>query len=149
MSVRRVLVVFLLLLVSSSFCNAQTFSDVPQSHWAHDAVEKAARLGLVVGRGDGTFKGDEPPTRYEMAMGMSKVLAEIENRMKAQPVFTRDVLQLLHGLNKKLAKDLDQIRWDLSYTQYLLRNHYSKEHSKPQPNLRQEFKDSVQNRLGD
>ncbi len=145
---RGTLVGLALMLVFAGVCSAQTFSDVPQNHWAHDAVEKAARLGLVVGRGDGTFRGDQPPTRYELAMGMSKVLAEIENRMKAQPVFTRDVLQLLHNLNKQLAKDLDQLRRDVSYTRFVLKHHYTAEHQKSQPNLQGEWQASAISRMG-
>ena len=144
---RGLLVGLALLLAIAGTCSAQTFSDVPQNHWAHDAVEKAARLGLVVGRGDGTFKGDRPPSRYELAMGMSKVLAEIENRMKAQPVFTREVLQLLHNLNKQLAADLDQLKTDVAYTRYLMRHHYTAEHAKNQPDLKREFQASVMNRM--
>ena len=50
---KRILVVAVILLLVGGAAMAQTFSDVPKNHWAHDAVEKAARLGLVVGRGDG------------------------------------------------------------------------------------------------
>ena len=36
------------------------FADVPASHWAHDEIELAARLGLVRGTGDGTSFSPEP-----------------------------------------------------------------------------------------
>ncbi len=34
---------------------ADTFTDVPQTYWAHDAIEKMAEQGIVSGMGDGTF----------------------------------------------------------------------------------------------
>ena len=126
---------------------AQTFSDVPKDHWAHDAVEKAARLGLVVGRGDGTFKGDDAPTRYELAMGMAKVLAEIENRMKAQPIFTRKVLEQLRQLNLHLANQIDEVRYRQTYLIYLMEHHYNKAHAQPLPDLTAEFQQDVRKKL--
>ena len=144
---RRILLITVVFLLVGGAVNAQTFSDVPQNHWAHDAVEKAARLGLVVGRGEGTFRGDEPPTRYEMAMGMSKILAEIENRMKAQPVFTRDVLNLLQGLNKDLAYKIDETRLGQRYLMYLMEQTYINEHRKALPDLRNKFADRVEQRM--
>jgi len=144
---RRLFVIAVMLLVFGSIAGAQTFSDVPQNHWAHDAVEKAARLGLVVGRGDGTFRGDKPPTRYEMAMGMSKILAEIENRMKAQPVFTREVLSLLEGLNRNLALKIDETRFGQRYLMYLMEQTYSNEFRKGMPDLRNKFVDRVEKRM--
>ncbi len=146
---RRILLVAVLLLLVSGAVNAQTFSDVPRNHWAHDAVEKAARLGLVVGRGEGTFRGNEPPTRYEMAMGMSKILAEVENRMKAQPVFTREVLTLLEGLNKDLAHKIDETRLGQRYLMYLLEQTYLNEHRKSLPDLRSKFAARVEKRMAD
>jgi len=46
---------------------AATFTDVPMDHWAAKFVEKAKALGLMQGYPDGTFRGDKPLTRYEMA----------------------------------------------------------------------------------
>lgn len=86
------------------------FSDVPTGHWASDAVKKAAHLGLVVGHGDGKFEGEKPPTRYEMAMGMAKVLAELENRLKAFPGISNEVLQILEKINLHFASQIDALR---------------------------------------
>lgn len=41
--------------------------DVPEDHWAKDAVEHLAGNGIIQGYDDGTFKGDVPTTRYESA----------------------------------------------------------------------------------
>lgn len=43
------------------------FPDVPENHWAYEAVEMMAKTGLVQGYPDGEFKGDRTMTRYEFA----------------------------------------------------------------------------------
>ena len=43
------------------------FPDVPQNHWAFEAVDDLARRGLIIGYEDGLFKGDRTLTRYEFA----------------------------------------------------------------------------------
>ena len=43
------------------------FPDVPENHWAYEAVEMMAKTGLVKGYPDGEFKGDRNMTRYEFA----------------------------------------------------------------------------------
>ena len=42
---------------------ADTFSDVPASHWAHDTVAKANELGLLQGVGGGSYDPDGAMTR--------------------------------------------------------------------------------------
>jgi len=46
---------------------ANPFAEVPKGHWAYDAVEQLAADGLVSGYQDGTFKGGQLATRYEIA----------------------------------------------------------------------------------
>ena len=43
------------------------FNDVPQGHWAYSALEVLSKDGVLEGYPDGSFKGDETMTRYEMA----------------------------------------------------------------------------------
>jgi hypothetical protein len=42
---------------------AQEFTDVPEHHWAYEAIDYLQEAGLVEGYPDGTFKGDRPFTR--------------------------------------------------------------------------------------
>lgn len=46
---------------------ANPFSDVPQDHWAYDAVAQLAKDGVIDGYGDGRYQGERNITRYEMA----------------------------------------------------------------------------------
>ena len=44
-----------------------SFSDVPQGHWAYEALDYLAQHGVIEGYKDGTFQGNRTMTRYEMA----------------------------------------------------------------------------------
>ncbi|MBO6235439.1 MAG: S-layer homology domain-containing protein, partial [Schwartzia sp.] len=52
---------------ASAFAAANPFEDVPADHWAYDAVAQLASDGVVEGYGDGSYRGDQEITRYEMA----------------------------------------------------------------------------------
>ena len=54
------------------------FMDVPASHWAYDAVAQLASRGVISGYPDGSFKGSQPSTRYEMASIIARGLARID-----------------------------------------------------------------------
>ncbi|MDH7601761.1 MAG: S-layer homology domain-containing protein [Armatimonadota bacterium] len=51
-----------------SFAAEQPFKDVPADHWAAEAVQSLKEKGIVNGYSDGTFRGDKPVTRYELAV---------------------------------------------------------------------------------
>jgi hypothetical protein len=57
---------------------ATPFADVPANHWAYQAIQSLAADGLIDGYPDGSFKGDRPLTRYEMAAIVARVIAKIE-----------------------------------------------------------------------
>jgi len=45
-----------------------TFSDVPQSHWAYEAIEAIAAAGITSGCGGGKYCPSDPVTRAQMAV---------------------------------------------------------------------------------
>ncbi len=55
------------------------FSDVPEGHWAYNAVVTLTRDGVIEGYGDGTFRGNRNITRYEMAQMVARALARYSN----------------------------------------------------------------------
>ena len=57
---------------------ATPFADVPANHWAYQAIQSLAADGLIDGYPDGSFKGDRPLTRYEMAAIVARVIAKLE-----------------------------------------------------------------------
>jgi hypothetical protein len=69
----------LTLLGMATVATAQDFTDVPEHHWAFEAIDYLAEAGLVEGYPDGTFKGDRPFTRYEMAMVIARIFTKIQD----------------------------------------------------------------------
>ncbi|HEY5348220.1 MAG TPA: S-layer homology domain-containing protein [Candidatus Lustribacter sp.] len=57
---------------------ATPLADVPANHWAYQAIASLAADGLIDGYPDGSFKGDRPLTRYEMATIVARVIAKLE-----------------------------------------------------------------------
>ncbi|MDR2528838.1 MAG: S-layer homology domain-containing protein [Synergistaceae bacterium] len=51
------------------------FMDVPMNHWAYDAIGQLAARGVLSGYPDGTYKGKQPTSRYEMASAVARALA--------------------------------------------------------------------------
>lgn len=59
------------------------FADVPDYHWAVDAVNLLAALGVVEGYPDGTFKGGQPATRYEVALMIARALEYLDKDIRS------------------------------------------------------------------
>lgn len=57
---------------------ANPFSDVPANHWAYQSVSELAAAGIIDGYPDGTYKGSNEITRYEMAQMTAKAMAHAD-----------------------------------------------------------------------
>ena len=68
--------------VTTAFA-ANPFSDVTPDSWAYQAVSQLAASGIVNGYPDGTFKGQNEITRYEMAQMVAKAMAN-QDRANAE-----------------------------------------------------------------
>ena len=95
---------------------ADPFSDVPQDHWAYDAVQMLEEKGLVEGYPDGLFKGDRPVTRYEMAMVVARVIAKLEQVQASIPEIpdlsiyaTKEDMETINKLLKEFHDELDAL----------------------------------------
>jgi hypothetical protein len=108
---------------STTFAAANPFSDVPAGHWAYDAVTQLAADGVIEGYGDGTFRGDQSITRYEMAQMIAKAMAKnpsgvdkaMLDRLAAE---FREELNNLGVRVANLEKHADMVQWKgkLEYT---------------------------------
>lgn len=81
---------------------ANTFADVPATHWAYGAVTKLAKAGIVDGYGDGSFRGDKTMTRYEMALVVANAMTKSD---KVDPEFKA----LIDKLAAEFADELDNL----------------------------------------
>ena len=86
---------------STTFAASNPFSDVPADSWAYDAVSTLAADGVIDGYPDGTYKGQNTMTRYEMAQIVARAMAktDIEKADKA----------LVDKLAAEFAEELDNL----------------------------------------
>lgn len=54
--------------------SAQSFKDVPSSHWAYEYINSMSEAGYIKGYGDGYFKPDNPVSRWESLIMASRIL---------------------------------------------------------------------------
>ncbi len=96
-----------ILILSGPLRAAPLFPDVPENHWARDAVAALAAKGLVEGYPDGTFKGDRASSRWEVAMVVARLLAKME---QAHATFaTKAELEELRKLSSALRDELEAL----------------------------------------
>ena len=62
---------------------ANPFSDVSTSDWAYQAISDLSDRGMIEGYPDGTFKGQQNITRYEVAQIIARLMAK-EDQMRAE-----------------------------------------------------------------
>lgn len=98
--------VFTLGLAAPAFA-APLFPDVPENHWARDAVATLAAKGIVEGYPDGTFKGDRNATRWEVAMMVARLLGQMEQEHAT--FATKAELAELQKLVDALRSELDAL----------------------------------------
>jgi hypothetical protein len=102
---------------STTFAAANPFSDVPADHWAYDAVAQLAADGVIDGYGDGTYKGQQNITRYEMAQMVAKAMAKstsgadkaLVDKLAAE---FADELNNLGVRVAKLERNADMVKWN-------------------------------------
>ena len=106
----------LLSATSTVFAATNPFEDVPADHWAYDAVAQLAADGVIEGYGDGSYRGDQAITRYEMAQmvarAMTKNLSGMDKAMvdKLATEFA-DELNSLGVRVSALEKKVDNVKF--------------------------------------
>lgn len=79
------------------------FTDVPASHWAYGAIERAVTAGVLQGA-DGKFDGARLLNRYQMAVVVSKLLDAVAKREGAVPAAVgSDLDRLMSEFGTELA----------------------------------------------
>ncbi len=93
---------------------AQSFPDVPQGHWAGDAVSRITELGIITGFPDGTFRGNEAFTRYQAALVISRLIDVINQNIASSQAMTEADIAALRSAISELAAELDAMGARLS-----------------------------------
>jgi hypothetical protein len=55
------------------------FPDVPDNHWAYEALARLKKDGLLVGYPDGLFRGNRPASRYELAVAIHATYVHLKS----------------------------------------------------------------------
>ena len=109
---------------STTFAASNPFADVPAGHWAYDAVSQLAADGVIEGYGDGTYRGDNEITRYEMAQMVAKAMAKSGVSDADKALIEKLSAEFADELNNlgvrvtKLERNADMVKWNgkLEYT---------------------------------
>ena len=86
---------------------SQRFPDVPPDHYAFEAVEWAAEVGVTLGYGDGTFRPSQPLGRWHALVFMERYYDEILKADESADFTRGDMMVLLKAINDGTLRDTD------------------------------------------
>ena len=99
---------------STAFAATNPFEDVPEGHWAYDAVAQLAADGVIEGYGDGTYRGDPEITRFEMAKMIARAMANGGGDRAMLDKLAAEFADELNQLGIRVAaleKKVDNMTW--------------------------------------
>lgn len=91
--------------------SAASFADVKTDHWAYEAIDMLQHEGIVEGYPDGTFKGGNSFTRYEMAMVIARIYTRMQDMTPGINGVSQDTFDEYQAIINAL---LEEFRDDLS-----------------------------------
>lgn len=91
------------------------FPDVPENHWAYEALENLKREGILVGYPDGRYRGPRFMTRYEFAVALNAAY----KKMMSMHSGLADQIEEMKGMVGKgsdgdLKSQLDELKKQLA-----------------------------------
>lgn len=103
-----------------AFAQTTEFKDVPPDHWAAPAVKEVVAKGIMKGFPDGTFRGDQPVSRYELAVTLARFMRQVEESIKDLKARTPKV---------SIAVPVKPQHWAFADLQFLISRGYAPEGS--------------------
>lgn len=103
---KKFIIALLAAVLATGAIAQHSFPDVPENHWAGEAVDRAADLNIVIGFPDGTFRGNEAFTRYQAALVVSRLLDVIGTNVNAALALTNADLDALRSAVQEIASDV-------------------------------------------
>ncbi len=97
----------LLVYLTTHFC---AFSDLASSHWAYESVMSLTQLGIISGMPDGTFKGNDPMTRYQSAVAMKRILDYTSTQTGGSTQIPSDLFERLSELENLVNQSLNAVQ---------------------------------------
>ena len=101
-------------IVLPAVATTDNFPDVPDNHWAFEALQRLKKDGLLVGYPDGLFRGNRPASRYELAVAihacytnLKSVTDGLDSQIKALSDKLRSVQETAYEKGKAAAEATD------------------------------------------
>ncbi len=120
---------------STTFAAANPFEDVPADHWAYDAIAQLAADGVIEGYGDGTYRGDQEITRYEMAQMIARAMAKGGGDKALIDKLAAEFADELNNLGVRVAaleKKVDNVKWKGEIRYQFVKHSTEKTHDRDQ-----------------
>lgn len=76
--------------------------DVPQSHWAYDAVNRVIDQGIMFGDSNGNFVGNKTLTRYEFAKTLARMMEYYEKSANSDHKHIQDMVAIMEIFQTEL-----------------------------------------------
>jgi len=116
-------ILMLLLAVFMISVSLAQLNDVPVNHWAYDSVKKLVEMKILSGFPDGTFRGNDPLTRYQTAVALDRLMQYLETRIDASvDASLKNELAQLRSQSSDLRKRTETIEAVLEGLVNTLRN---------------------------
>lgn len=113
---KKVLTLVAVLLVLS--ISMAAFRDIPKGHWAESFVTRLEEVGIATGFPDGTYRGDEAVTRYQIAVFLVRTLdyvfqtvdSNLQNLKATLESTTNEKLDAVKQDIEKLQIELEDVK---------------------------------------
>ena len=92
-------------LTATAVAQTQRFPDVPVDHYAFEAVEWAAEVGVTTGHTDGTFKPEQPLIKRHAVVFMERYYDKILQAEESEDFTRGDMMVLLKAINDGAIDD--------------------------------------------
>lgn len=109
---KKVLTLLAVLLVLS--ISMAAFRDIPKGHWAESFVTRLEEAGIATGFPDGTYRGDEAITRYQIAVFLVRTLDYVFQTVDS------NLENLKATLEDSTNEKLDALKQDIEQLQIAL-----------------------------
>jgi hypothetical protein len=100
--------------VAQSSADEGAFADVPPDHWAYQAIQELAADGYIKGYPDGSFKGNRPMTRYEIAVLTDRAVSAIKAAIVQGQTVSGNDIAALRKLAAAFPVDLKNVQAQLA-----------------------------------
>ncbi len=106
MNFSKLLVTIIIIVALNSALYAGYFKDVPTNHWAYKPAVALSKLGILKGYPDGTFRGEQQVTRYQLAVALYNMVLYVQEYVTDK---TKNLVSVnsIYSLRTEISKIAD------------------------------------------